>query len=366
MSVLSLSKLNVSYNSSASSQGKIQIIDELELQVNSGEIVALFGPSGGGKSTVLKAIAGLLDNVSGDIIIGGKQVLGINSRGNTSTNIATEDRKIGLIFQDYALFPHLTVAQNVAFGLDKLSRSARKAKVDSLLELIKMVEYSDRYPHELSGGQQQRIAIVRALACEPELLLFDESFSNIDPQFRFELISDIRALLKQHNIAALFVTHNQDEAFAFCDRIAVLNKGKIEQIDCPERLFNYPQTRFVAEFLGQGLWLRCKVASANVLLSELGEISYAGDKDLLSLMSLKVESEVDVYIRPHQLKLTLSNDSPIVVTNERFAGEFYESQVKWLGRVIVVKTQNSFLNQSVKIEINTAVWSVFPVVKFPI
>ncbi|WP_105050716.1 ATP-binding cassette domain-containing protein [Psychrosphaera saromensis] len=121
MSVLSLSKLNVSYKSSASSQGKIQIIDELELQVNSGEIVALFGPSGGGKSTVLKAIAGLLDDVSGDIIIGGKQVLGINRHGNTSINIATEDRKIGLIFQDYALFPHLTVAQNVAFGLDKLS-----------------------------------------------------------------------------------------------------------------------------------------------------------------------------------------------------------------------------------------------------
>lgn len=356
MSVLKVSKLNVHYQSSDSSNNKNQIIEELDLQVNSGEVIALFGPSGGGKSTVLKAIAGLLDNVSGDIIIGGKQVFGINSLSNTSINIATEDRKIGLIFQDYALFPHLTVAQNVAFGIDKLSRPARKAKVDSLLELIKMVEYSDRYPHELSGGQQQRIAIVRALACEPELLLFDESFSNIDPQFRFELISDIRALLKQHNIAALFVTHNQDEAFAFCDRIAVLNKGKIEQIDRPERLFNSPQTHFVAEFLGQGLWLPCKVTSGNTLLSELGEIIYAGDSDL----SMQLNNEVDVYIRPHQLQLTLSDDSSTLVVQERFAGEFYESQVQWGEQTIIVKTNKSFLNQTVKIEVGTEIFGVFP------
>ena len=356
MSVLKVSKLNVHYQSSDSSNNKNQIIEELDLQVNSGEVIALFGPSGGGKSTVLKAIAGLLDNVSGDIIIGGKQVFGINSLSNTSINIATEDRKIGLIFQDYALFPHLTVAQNVAFGIDKLSRPARKAKVDSLLELIKMVEYSDRYPHELSGGQQQRIAIVRALACEPELLLFDESFSNIDPQFRFELISDIRTLLKQHNIAALFVTHNQDEAFAFCDRIAVLNKGKIEQIDRPERLFNSPQTHFVAEFLGQGLWLPCKVTSGNTLLSELGEIIYAGDSDL----SMQLNNEVDVYIRPHQLQLTLSDDSSTLVVQERFAGEFYESQVQWGEQTIIVKTNKSFLNQTVKIEVGTEIFGVFP------
>lgn len=342
MPVLSLSKLNVSYQTN-------KIIKDLELQVNAGEIVALFGPSGGGKSTVLKAIAGLLENVSGDVLIGGKQVLG------DSVNIPSEERKIGLIFQDYALFPHLTVAKNVAFGLDKLSKAEQQQKVKSLLSLIKMSEYADRYPHELSGGQQQRIAIVRALACEPDLLLFDEAFSNIDPQFRFELIGDIRALLKQHNIAALFVTHNQDEAFAFCDRIAVLHHGKIEQIDVAERLFNTPSTRFVAEFLGQGLWLSCKVISANSLISELGEIPYAGQQDLTTL----IDKTVDVYIRPHQLKLTLADNSALVVEQERFAGEFYESQVNWSDQNITVKSTTAFINKSVKIEVNTSVWSVF-------
>jgi iron(III) transport system ATP-binding protein len=347
--VLSLSKLNVSYQSSKSSQGKLQIIDDLELEVNTGEIVALFGPSGGGKSTILKAISGLLENVSGDVFIGGKQVMG------TNINIPAEQRQIGLIFQDYALFPHLTVAQNVAFGLDKLTKVERQTKVDSLLTLIKMSEYAGRYPHELSGGQQQRIAIVRALACEPELLLFDESFSNIDPQFRFELISDIRTLLKQHNIAALFVTHNQDEAFAFCDKIAVLHQGKIEQIAPAEQLFNSPKTRFVAEFLGQGLWLPCTVKSSDTLHSELGNISYAGDIDLLT----KINSTVDVYIRPHQLKLTLSADSDIVVKFERFVGEFYQSHLFWNEQNIIVKSRTSFLNKHIKIEVDTPVWSIF-------
>lgn len=346
MSVLSVSKLNVSYQSS---EGKLQIIDALDLEVNRGEIVALFGPSGGGKSTVLKAIAGLLEDVSGSVSIGGKQVVGSN------INVPTEQRKIGLIFQDYALFPHLTVAQNVAFGLDKLTKVERQSKVDKLLSLIKMPEYAGRYPHELSGGQQQRIAIVRALACEPELLLFDESFSNIDPQFRFELINDIRNLLKQHNIAALFVTHNQDEAFAFCDRIAVLHKGKVEQIAQAEQLFNQPKTRFVAEFLGPGLWLPCTVMSPDTLCSELGIIQYVGEIDLRD----KIKTRVDVYIRPHQLKLSEYPDSDLVVESERFVGEFYQTNLFWNEQNIIVKSRTSFLNKQIKIEVDTPIWSIF-------
>ncbi len=335
--------MNVSY-------GAQPIIKNLELSVGSGEIVALFGPSGGGKSTILKAVAGLLTSVSGRIVISGKTIM------DAEVCVSAENRKVGLIFQDYALFPHLTVAQNIAFGLDSLSKAQTKQKVASLLELIKMSEYAQRFPHELSGGQQQRIAIVRALACEPELLLFDEAFSNIDPQFRFELIAEIRALLKQQNIAALFVTHNQDEAFAFCDKIAILNQGQVEQLDDAERLFNYPNTPFVAEFLGQGIWLACEVVSPTELLSELGSITYAGENQL----SAKVGESVQVYIRPHQLTLTRSTSSCFMVTKERFCGENYESQIQCLGQTLTVKTPHSFLNQTVNVKVNAAVCSVFP------
>lgn len=343
MSVLNIQNLNVSYQ-------KQSIIQNLQLDIEPGEIVALFGPSGGGKSTVLKAIAGLLEGVSGRIVIGDKVVL------DKHIYVPAEKRNVGLIFQDYALFPHLTVEENIAFGLNKLPRKASLERVANMLSLIKLDDCRKKYPHQLSGGQQQRIAIVRALACEPDLLLFDEAFSNIDPQFRFELIADIRTLLKDQNISALFVTHNQDEAFAFCDRIAVLNTGRIEQIDTAERLFNYPKTRFVAEFLGSGLWLRTQVESPHRLSSELGDIAYCGETSLEG----HVGKAVDIYLRPHHLRLEYCVDSMIKVEQERFVGQYFEATLNWYGQTIKVKTVYSFLHKTVKIKIDTNVSVVFP------
>jgi len=340
--VLTLNQLSVSYQQN-------RVIDDLDLIIEDGEIVALFGPSGGGKSTVLKAVAGLLEGVSGQIQIGEQVVL------CDSANATPESRNTGLIFQDYALFPHLTVAENIGFGLTKITKAERGKKVKDMLALIQMVELAERYPHELSGGQQQRIAIVRALACEPKILLFDEAFSNIDPQFRFELIADIRDLLKAQNIAALFVTHNQDEAFAFCDRIALLNNGKIEQIASSEQLFNRPATKFVAEFLGQGIWLDAKVESPMRLNSELGIIDYAGPQDLNGMIGKSVE----VYLRPHQLQLIASANSNIKVEHERFVGECFESSLVMDGRPLTVKTNSSFLHQAVDIRVKTRLEAVF-------
>lgn len=342
MSVLELSNLNVRYKDT-------EVIKRLNLQIAPGEIMALFGPSGGGKSTVLKAIAGLLDEVEGVIKIGEHLVF------DEKINVPTEKRHAGLIFQDYALFPHLTVSENIAFGLSKLSKAERKSRVEHMLQLIKMSELSERYPHELSGGQQQRIAIVRALACEPTILLFDEAFSNIDPQFRFELIKDIRELLKAQNIAGLFVTHNQDEAFAFCDRIAVLNNGKIEQVNNAEHLFNYPASRFVAEFLGEGIWLKTQVSGDKRLQSSFGELIYEGMEDL----SNKVGEDADVYLRPHHLTLEHTSQSEHVVQQERFVGECYESLLEINGQVIKVKTTESFLNQPVAVKVDTKILNVF-------
>lgn len=342
MSVLRLTQLSVSYQ-------KNPVIKQLDLQVIKGEIVGLFGPSGGGKSTILKAIAGLLDEVGGEIEI--DDVVVFNKR----VNVPAEKRHTGLIFQDYALFPHMTVMENISFGLHKMKKAERINKVMEMLELIKLSDYKNSYPHQLSGGQQQRIAIVRALACEPKILLFDEAFSNIDPKARFELIADIRALLKQQQISALFVTHNQDEAFSFCDRIAVLNQGRIEQIDTPEVLFSVPETEFVAEFLGPGVWLEAQVVSNNQLMSELGFINYTGSQPLFNI----VGKDVQVYLRPHQLRLELAPDSQYLVDKERFSGEQYESEVNYAGRKVKVKSYYSFINKSVKIKIDSNINKVF-------
>lgn len=342
MSVLSVKNLSVSYHNN-------KIISDLNLEVQHGEIVALFGASGGGKSTILKAVAGLLEQVSGEIRIGDKQVL------SADTNMPAELRHTGLIFQDYALFPHLTVAQNITFGLQKLSRKQQQQKVTDMLKLIKMAEYAQHYPHQLSGGQQQRIAIVRALACEPTILLFDEAFSNIDPQLRFELITDIRNLLKSQKISALFVTHNQDEAFAFCDRIAVVNQGRIEQVDTPEQLFNAPATSYIAEFLGEGLWLKSEIKSANQLSTPFGEAHYAGEQNLAEFIG----KTALIYLRPHQFSLTTDSNSELQVHNERFIGECYESVLQWQQQSIKVKAASSFLHKTVSVKINAQISKVF-------
>lgn len=342
MSVLSLANLTVSYKQKP-------VIKSLDLEIEAGEIVALFGPSGGGKSTVLKSIAGLLDEVKGAIAVNGVTLL------SDKVKVPAEKRNTGLIFQDYALFPHMTVFDNIAFGLSKMRKQQKVERVQHMLELIKLTDYADKYPHELSGGQQQRIAIVRALACEPGIMLFDEAFSNIDPQFRFELISDIRTLLKSQNTSALFVTHNQDEAFAFCDRIAVLNEGKIEQIGTSEELFSYPTSPFVAEFLSDGMWIDAEVVCPNRLKCELGEIPYTG----LEALDNRVGEQVAIYLRPHQMRLELAPDTSCKVEKERFVGEYYEAFVSWKDKLVKVKTFYSFLNKSVQIKVDTNVKTVF-------
>ncbi len=342
VSLLSINNLTVGYNTNP-------VIKQLNLSVEPGEIVALFGPSGSGKSTALKAIAGLLHDATGSIELAGQTLL------SDKVNVPTEQRHVGLIFQDYALFPHLTVAENICFGLLKASKSEKEQVVSELLRLVKMSEYIDAYPHQLSGGQQQRVAIVRALATKPELLLFDEAFSNLDPQFRFELIEEMRDILKSKGITAVFVTHNQDEAFAFCDKIAVLHEGKVVQIDTPEHLFSYPKNKFVAEFLGSGVWLGAEISSVSSLNSEWGELPYAGERDLSNLVGQSAE----VYLRPHQIGLTESADGVFEVLHERFVGEFYEIELQWRQQSLKIRTHSSYLGKRVNIRVKQPVLNVF-------
>ena len=220
-------------------------VEHITLAVHQGEILSLLGPSGCGKTTILRAIAGFERVISGTIALSGQLV------SSRDMMVPTEQRHIGMVFQEYALFPHLRVEKNIVFGLSHLSRSQQKAVVDELLSLTGLRGLEHRYPHELSGGQQQRVALARALALRPVLLLLDEPFSNLDPDMASRMRQDLHALLRQTKTTAILVTHDHDEAFAMADRVAVLHRGRLEQVDTPEVIYHLPTTPFVADFVGQ-------------------------------------------------------------------------------------------------------------------
>jgi sulfate transport system ATP-binding protein len=231
--------------------GSERVLDNVSFSIAEGESLVLLGPSGSGKSTTLRLIAGLETPESGEILLRGRRIEHLRAR----------ERNVGVIFQNYALFPRMTVAENIAFGLRirKWNKKRRAEVVDRLLDLIGLQDQRDRLPSQISGGQQQRVAIARALAYEPDLLLFDESFSALDPQTRTGLRREIRALLRKLRIPALFITHDQEEAMEMGDHIAILNRGRLEQIGAPDEVYNDPQTEFVATFLGsanvvEGCW----------------------------------------------------------------------------------------------------------------
>lgn len=222
-------------------------LQSLTFNLEEGEILCLLGPSGCGKTTALKSIAGLVTPQQGQIDLFGQTIFSDNT-----TNLPAEQRSIGFIFQDYALFPHMTVEQNIAYGLVGLEKQEKKQRIQQSLKLVELLDLQYRYPHELSGGQQQRIAVARALAPKPKLLLMDEPFSNIDGQVKRRMMADLRNILKSHNISCIFVTHAKEEAFAFADKTAVMIKGRIEQLDIPAKVFNNPVNLTVAEFMEAG------------------------------------------------------------------------------------------------------------------
>ncbi|RZT95291.1 ABC transporter ATP-binding protein [Rivibacter subsaxonicus] len=224
-------------------------VEAVSFGLAAGEIGVLIGPSGCGKTTLLRAVAGLEPLHSGRISLAGQLL----SEGG-GAHVSPERRRVGMVFQDYALFPHLSVAQNVGFGLAGESRSARAARVAELLDLVGLGHTATRAPHQLSGGQQQRVALARALAARPALLLLDEPFSSLDVDLRERLAQELRAILKRTGTTALFVTHDQLEAFALGDRIGVMHRGRLEQWDEPYALYHRPATRFVADFIGHGVF----------------------------------------------------------------------------------------------------------------
>jgi iron(III) transport system ATP-binding protein len=243
----------------------------VSLQLEAGQIGVLIGPSGCGKTSLLRAVAGLEPLAEGGLRMGGR----ILSDASSGLHLQPEERHIGMVFQDYALFPHLSIADNIAFGLHGLPSGERRARVQNMLNLVGLAHAARRLPHELSGGQQQRIALARALAPQPDLLLLDEPFSSLDVDLRERLAQDVRQILKTHGTTALVVTHDQLEAFAMGDAIGVMNRGRLEQWGDAYTLYHRPASRFVAQFIGHGVFTPAQIvqcAHGPCVHTPLGEL----------------------------------------------------------------------------------------------
>ncbi|GAA4418224.1 ABC transporter ATP-binding protein [Acidovorax lacteus] len=279
------------------------------LGLRAGEIGVLIGPSGCGKTTLLRAVAGLEPVSHGAVRLAGEAV----SRPGAS--VPPEQRRIGMVFQDYALFPHLSVGRNVAFGIHRLPRAEQAARVAEVLALVGLAGHADRYPHELSGGQQQRVALARALAPRPQLMLLDEPFSNLDVDLRERLAHEVRGILKAAGATALFVTHDQLEAFAIGDRIGVMHEGRLHQWDDAYTLYHRPATRFVAEFIGHGVFAPATLVQRGhnvVAQTPLGELT---DLAECPLPASYPGGECDVLLRADDI--VHDDDAPVQARIER-------------------------------------------------
>ena len=270
--------------------GAVLAARDLDLTTAPGELVTVIGPSGCGKSTLLRLVAGLERPSAGTVTIDGRVVAGPGGW------LPPERRRVGLVFQDHALFPHLDVARNVAFGLDRVPKAQRAARVAEVLDLVRLAGLAKRFPHELSGGEQQRVALARALAPRPAVVLLDEPFSSLDETLRAQVRAETVSALRETGTTAMLVTHDQTEALSVGDRVVVMRGGRIEQADTPQRVFEAPATRFVASFMGDADFLPAHVQNA-LLTCEIGVVSTVPGW-------AHTDVDVDVVLRPHEVALT--------------------------------------------------------------
>ena len=296
--------------------GAVHAVRPTDLSVERGELFAILGPSGCGKTTMLRLIAGFEVPDGGTIRVGGADMAG------GSCWVPPERRRIGMVFQDYALFPHLTVAENVGFGLP---RKERRTRVPIVLALVDLCGLGARYPHELSGGQQQRVALARALAPNPELVLLDEPWSNIDPLLRQTMRDELAEILRLADVTVLLVTHDREEAFSLANRVALMLDGSVVQAAPPEELYLRPSTRWVAQFVGAGNFVPGQVEGDHVR-TELGTFSLANPNGA---------RDVDVLIRPEQLELQPDPDGAATVVGREFRGHDVFYRVELNGGTLV-------------------------------
>jgi ABC-type Fe3+/spermidine/putrescine transport system ATPase subunit len=317
--------------------GKLRAVDDLSLEVQDGELLTLLGPSGCGKTTTLRAVSGFVALNSGRIFIGDRNI----------TDIPPERRGIGLVFQNYALWPHMTVFQNLAFGLQlkKLTKQTIEEKVEEALGTVKLAGFEDRYPRQLSGGQQQRVALARALVLEPDILLLDEPLSNLDALLREQMRFEIAQIHNQLGITSIYVTHDQTEAMVISDRIAVMDQGRVVQIDAPREVYSSPANKFVAGFMGTTTFIHGRVSEVT------GERVAVQTDSGLSILGkgkhLAVGDEVDVAIRAEDIKFVTGPEDPrekhnvfdARVNRASFVGELIDYQLDLQGSLLRAKGQ---------------------------
>lgn len=300
--LLDVQKVSASYE-------QLNILQNTSLQVNAHDIVCLLGPSGCGKTTLLRSIAGL-HNIDHGTIEVNNQII-----STQQNSIAPELRNIGMMFQDLALFPHMTVFDNVAYGIRKLNKQYIQQQSKHVLDLAEInASHYQKYPHELSGGQQQRVALARALAPKPSLLLLDEPFSSLDPDLREQLATQVREILKKEQMTAVLVTHDQQEAFTVADWIGVMHEGKVIQFDTPYNIYHQPVSRFVADFVGLGNFIPATILDNQRIETVFGELH--GDID----PSFKQGDQADLLVRPDDIPHDDASQVTAIVEEKRFLG----------------------------------------------
>lgn len=331
MARLQLNNLKVSYD------GKVNILEDYDLDIENGKLVSILGPSGCGKTTTLRAVAGFLDAREGEILIDGEDY----------SKVPINKRNFGIVFQSYALFPNMTVSENVAYGLKlrKVPAEQREKQVLDILETVELISLKDRKPENLSGGQRQRVALARALVISPKLLLLDEPLSNLDAKLRIEMRAQIKKMQQKFKITTILITHDQEECFSISDKVAIMNNGKIEQYDTPENIYSNPNSIFVADFVGfKNLLDVTKVGKGLYKLSNGKEIK-----------AVDVENAKKIAIRPQNIVVDQKSESLIEghIKVRTYLGDSYQYEVESeLGDIVVNTSDSEALNTGDIIKLN--------------
>ena len=318
--------------------GGIKAIENLDIRINQGEILALLGPSGCGKTTALRLIAGFETPDEGLLEIGGRIIVG------PGILIPPEKRSVGMMFQEYALFPHMTVEGNISYGLS--SFVGRSEYVQDMLDLVGLTGMGKRMPHQLSGGEQQRVALARALAPAPQILLLDEPFSNLDASLRTQIQQEALEILRYSNTTAVFVTHSQEEAMAMGDVIAIMDSGRIEQIGTPQDIFHSPVNKFVASFIGLSNFLNASISNG-LLYSELGH-------HMLREQTFS-DGQVEIMIRPSDIHLEEDQNGHGRITKRTFQGSFYLYEIALVSGTIIKVLLNHLEEHQIGIAVRLSV-----------